>query len=118
MQQYFIEEFQELPLEYFCGFKTDITHEGHNSIGCSLDRKKCSMPDEKKLISSSLMSEMDDAFQRRILGFDSLEDMYRWLSCVKLLDEINDLPILLVNSLDDPCVMKESHSFPQSHAGM
>ena len=75
------------------------------------------MADQKKIFSSSVMTELDDAFQRRILGFDSSEDMYRWLSCVKLLDEINDLPILLVNSLDDPCVMKKSHSFPQNHAG-
>ena len=64
------------------------------------------------------MVEMDEAYTRRVLGFESVEEMYRWISCEELLNQIDDLPTLLVNSLDDPCIVDESHVIPKTFAGV
>lgn len=110
-------EDQELPEKYFNGFPTEVTHDGHNSNGCSLDRRECSAPNFRALLSSTTMVELDEAYTRRVLGFSSVKEMYQWISCEKLLSEINDLPVLLVNALDDPCIVEESHSIPKKFAG-
>ena len=68
--------------------------------------------------SSSNIIELDEAYTSRVLGFGSIEDMYRWVSCVGLLNEIDDLPMLLVNASDDPCIVEESYVFPREYAGM
>ena len=107
-----------LPEEYFSGFHTEITHNGHNSIGSSLDRRKCRLPDARSFWGSSNMMEMDEAYSCRVLGFASVEEMYQWVSCVDLLNQIDDLPTLIVNSLDDPCVVLECHAIPKAFAGM
>jgi predicted alpha/beta-fold hydrolase len=62
--------------------------------------------------------ELDEAYTRRVLGFESVGDMYRWICCEDLLNQIDDLPTLIVNALDDPCVLEESHAIPRAFAGM
>ena len=52
-----------------------------------------------------------------MLGFGSVGELYKWVSCVELLNRIDDLPLLLLNSLDDPCVVEESYEHPRLHAG-
>lgn len=106
-----------LPEEYFNGFPTEITHDGRNSNGCSLDRRKCRLPDQRAVWRSSNMLEVDEAYTCRVLGFKSVEEMYRWISCEELLNQIDDLPTLLVNSLDDPCVVERCHVIPKAFAG-
>lgn len=106
-----------LPDKFFNGFPTEITHDGHNSNGFSLDQRKCQLPDERALWSSTNTTEVDEAFTRRVLGFSSVAEMYRWVSCVDLLNQIDDLPMLLVNSLDDPCILQDSYSIAKNFAG-
>lgn len=108
---------QMIPEEYFNGFPTEITYEGRNSNGCSLDRRKCRLPDQRAFWNSSNMLEMDEAYTCRVLGFESVEEMYHWISCEELLNKIDDLPTLMVNALDDPCVVGECHVIPKAFAG-
>lgn len=63
------------------------------------------------------MKEMDEAYTRRVLGFQSVDEMYRWVSCVELMENI-DIPLLLVNSLDDPCIIEEAHEIAKNYAGV
>ncbi len=108
---------QQLPTDLFNGFQTEITHDGHNCNGCSLDRRKCSVPDLRALLSSTTLPELDEAYTRRVLGFNSVEEMYQWVSCERLLYQIDDLPMLLVNAADDPCIVEESHCIPKKFVG-
>ena len=111
----------ELPDPYFQGSHTEVTeveHNGHNGNGCSLDRRKCQLPDFRGVLCSSNIPELDEAYTRRVLGFLSAEEWYRWVSCIDLLNQIDDLPVLLVNSADDPCVLKETHKIAKDFVGM
>ncbi|KAI6651469.1 hypothetical protein LOD99_5077 [Oopsacas minuta] len=47
---------------------------------------------------------LDTHFTRPLLGFNTIEDMYRWACCIYVMDQIKDLPVLLVNAKDDPMV--------------
>ena len=105
-----------LPNTFWNGYETEITHNGYNSNGCSLDRSKCQVPDEDMVASSTTLVDLDEAYTRRVLGFSSVEEMYRWVSCVDLMNRIDDLPLLTVNALDDPCVLVRSHEYPKQHA--
>ena len=107
----------DLPEKLFNGFETEVVYDGRNCNGCTLDRRKCSLPDMRAFLSSTSLVELDEAYTRRVLGFSSVEEMYRWISCERLLYEIDDLPMLLVNSADDPCIVEESHSIPIKFVG-
>lgn len=111
------EDEAELPEKFCNGFETELTHNGHNSNGYSLNKRTFQMPDERKIWSSTSMVELDEAYTRRVLGFKNVEDMYQWVSCTELLNQIDDLPLLFVNSLDDPCVVEESHIIAKEYAG-
>ncbi len=46
--------------------------------------------------------------------------LFRWTSCIKLLYEINDLPVLIVNTNDDPLVVLANTrilDIPKSYVG-
>lgn len=107
-----------LPREYFNGFLTEITHDGRNSNGCSLERARCRYPNVGGFWSSTNMRELDEAYTRRVLGFATVQDMYRWISCEELLNRIEELPMLIVNSMDDPLILEQSHAIPRAFAGM
>ena len=61
--------------------------------------------------------EVDEYYTRRILGFDSVQEMWKWMSCVDLMYKVTDFPLLLVNSHDDPVVPSELHSIPIRYTG-
>ena len=63
------------------------------------------------------MAEFDEYFSRRVQGFDSVMDMYKWTSCVELMHRIERLPMLLVNTLDDPVVPEHLHDIPAKYTG-
>lgn len=105
-----------LPNQFWNGFETEITHGGYNCNGCSLDSSKCRAPDEDLMASANSIVDLDEAYTRRVLGFSSLAEMYRWVSCVDLMDKIDDIPLLMVNALDDPCILVRSHEYPKHHA--
>ena len=47
------------------------------------------------------MDSLDLSFNCPLLGFKNLDDFYYWNSSYSYMDQIKDLPILLVNSKND-----------------
>ena len=47
---------------------------------------------------------MDASFNRAFLGFQTSEDFYRWSASLHVMDQIRDIPVLLVNARDDPMI--------------
>lgn len=63
------------------------------------------------------MAEFDEYFSRRVQGFDSVMAMYKWISCVELMHRIEKLPVLLINTLDDPVVPEHLHDIAVKYTG-
>ena len=61
--------------------------------------------------------ELDEYYTRRVLGFESVRDLWQWMSCVELMETVTDFP-LLVNACDDPIVPEEVHSIPIHYTGL
>ncbi len=106
--------------QLFSGFPTDVIHGQYNSNGFCLDRKKLNSLaiDEERLWASTSMLELDDCYTRHVLGFETVEEMYKWMSCTELMNKIDDFPLLFLNALDDPCVAEVAHAIPRNYAGM
>lgn len=58
---------------------------------------------ERDVIAAATLPELDDAYTRKVHGFQSAADMYAWSSCINYLKGIN-LPIIFINAKDDPLV--------------
>jgi predicted alpha/beta-fold hydrolase len=63
------------------------------------------------------MIDFDESYSRRVLGFSSVDDMYKWVSCVKLMHQIKELPMLITNALDDPLIVRKCHEIPEKYTG-
>ena len=96
---------------------SEIKHGGHDCNGFSLDPSKIQLPNETKLWSVNSMKDFDEHFTSRVMGFESAMDMYRWTSCSELMYQIRDLPMLFVNTKDDPLVPEHLHSIPKKYTG-
>lgn len=101
----------------FSSFQSPITHDGHDCNGYSLDSSRLQKPKESELQSITNMMDFDESYSRRVLGFSSVDDMYKWVSCVKLMYQIKELPILITNALDDPLIMRNCHEIPEKYTG-
>lgn len=99
----------------FSSFQSTITHEGHDCNGYSLDSSRCQKPNKNEIRSITSMMDFDEAYSRRVLGFNSVEEMYKWVSCVRLLHKIKELPILITNALDDPLIIRKCHEIPEKY---
>ncbi len=51
------------------------------------------------------------------MGFDSYEDLLRFVACNEHFYKIPDLPILFLNAFDDPVVPKEIFELPIKYTG-
>ncbi|XP_014261305.1 abhydrolase domain-containing protein 2 [Cimex lectularius] len=58
---------------------------------------------EKEIIAAATLPELDDAYTRKVHGFTNLSELYEWSSSINYLKNIN-VPIVFVNSLDDPLI--------------
>ena len=101
----------------FSSFQSTITHDGHDCNGYSLDTLRIQKPVVEEIQSATSMLDFDESYSRRVLGFSSVDDMYRWTSCVKLLYQIKELPILITNALDDPLITRKCHEIPEKYTG-
>lgn len=79
-------------------------HGDFDNDGFSLDRDQIRPPDEARLWKVTSLYELDEYFTRRVFGFESPSELYKWTSCVDLMFNITDLPMLIVNTQDDPLV--------------
>ena len=94
-----------------------ITHGSHDCNGFALDVTKITRPNEKLMWRASSIHELDEYYTRRVMGFDSVREMWRWMSCEDLMRSVTDFPLLLVNACDDPVVPEEVHSIPLHYTG-
>jgi len=58
---------------------------------------------ERSVWAAATLIEMDEAYNRKRLGYKNLEDMYRSWSCKTYWENI-EVPMVFVNALDDPIV--------------
>ena len=97
----------------------EITHRGHDCNGFALEVEKIAEPSNEALLwSAKTIDELDEYYTRRVLGFESVSDLWQWMSCVELMETVTDFPLLLVNACDDPVVPEEVHSIPIHYTGL
>ena len=99
----------------FSSFQSAVTHDGHDCNGYALDPSRIRKPSESEVWSNTSMLDFDEAYTRRVLGFSSVDEMYKWVSCEKLLYQIRELPILITNALDDPLILRQCHKIPEKY---
>ncbi len=58
---------------------------------------------ERDVWSAATMLELDDVYTRKMTGFDTVEELYRWGSSVNYLDGVS-IPLVCINALDDPII--------------
>jgi abhydrolase domain-containing protein 2 len=75
----------------------------HRKVLLSDDVKRRFGLTERDISAAATLPELDDAYTRKIHGFASTNEMYKWSSCVNYLSNI-EKPIVFVNALDDPLV--------------
>lgn len=81
--------------------KRTIAH--HRSILLSDDIKHRGQINEREVFSAATLPELDDAYTRRVCGFASVSDFYRWQSCETYMEDVS-IPMVFINALDDPIV--------------
>jgi len=59
--------------------------------------------DEQKLWGATSILVLDEVYSRRVWGFKSVNDYYKWVSCLNLIPTI-DIPMVFINALDDPII--------------
>lgn len=77
----------------------------------SMDRLGRYGVDVNKVFTVTTLHELDEEYSRKVFGFDSLQDYYVWSSSAKYMNNI-DIPMVFLNSLDDPVVPPELQDIP------
>ncbi|KAK2724793.1 abhydrolase domain-containing protein 2-like [Artemia franciscana] len=67
------------------------------------DTKTKFLLSERLIFSAATLPELDEAYTRRVHGFDSVTALYTSSSCITYLNGIR-VPMVFINSLDDPIV--------------
>lgn len=75
----------------------------HRRILLNDDTKSRFTINERDVISAATLPELDDAYTRKVHGFQSVADLYSWSSCINYFKGIN-LPMIFINAKDDPLV--------------
>ncbi|XP_002129231.2 monoacylglycerol lipase ABHD2-like isoform X1 [Ciona intestinalis] len=71
--------------------------------------------DEKKVESATTLAEIEDGLLRHFDGFKSHVDYKALCGCAHMIDNIH-IPILLLNSEDDPLIISDVHDIPISYS--
>jgi len=77
----------------------------------SKDRLEGKSVDVRRIFNVTTLHELDEEYSRKVFGFDSLQDYYTWSSSARYMNNI-DIPIVFLNSLDDPVVPPELQDIP------
>ncbi|XP_034825503.1 abhydrolase domain-containing protein 2 [Maniola hyperantus] len=59
--------------------------------------------DEKMIVSAGTLPDLDEAYSRRVHGFESVAELYKWSSSAFYLKNIKT-PMIFINARDDPIV--------------
>lgn len=81
------------------------------------DMKSAKMEDAdlNRLYTATSLMQIDDNIMRKFHGYDTLKEYYETESCVQYIQNIT-VPLLLVNSLDDPLVHPSLLAIPRTLA--
>jgi abhydrolase domain-containing protein 2 len=82
------------------GNEKGVEWSGQNSMASS-------QPDMKRTLSATSVTHVDTHLQKHLVKFNTLEEYYDQQSCCHHLHKITNIPVLLLNALDDPIVVKE-----------
>jgi abhydrolase domain-containing protein 2 len=88
----------------------------HRHVLLSDDVKRKYGLNEREIAAAATLPELDDAYTRKIHGFNSTMEMYKWSSCINYLTNI-EKPIIFINALDDPLVPEMLLGPIRSHVG-
>lgn len=69
---------------------------------------------ERSIFSAASLPEFDEAYTRRLAGFDTVDEMYKQSSCSLYMDNIT-MPLVFINAQDDPIVPEPLLSIPQQY---
>uniref|UniRef100_U5EYZ0 Putative conserved secreted protein n=1 Tax=Corethrella appendiculata TaxID=1370023 RepID=U5EYZ0_9DIPT len=61
---------------------------------------------EAAISAAATLPELDEAYTRRVHGFNSVTELYTWSSCINYLENIKR-PMVFINAKDDPLVPDE-----------
>lgn len=75
----------------------------HRKILLSDDVKKRYSLSEHEIISAATLPELDEAYTRKLHGFNTISELYKWSSSINYLKNI-DVPMVFINANDDPIV--------------
>ena len=64
---------------------------------------KAGIVDEQRLWGATSLVVLDDAYNRRVWGFNSVEEFYKSVSSMPLIPNIT-IPMIFLNAVDDPIV--------------
>jgi predicted alpha/beta-fold hydrolase len=91
-----------------------LVDEGRDMNGFLLSGRVKISPDTR-LWTSNTITEFDEYYTRRIMGFDTPIDVYKWASCKSFLTKPSILPIVIVNALDDPVIPNILHTIASEY---
>jgi len=70
---------------------------------------------ERTILSAATLPEFDEAYTRRIHGYDGINEMYRQNSCSMYMENIS-VPMVFINAQDDPIIPESLLAWPKSFA--
>ncbi|KPP63903.1 abhydrolase domain-containing protein 2-A-like, partial [Scleropages formosus] len=87
----------------------------HRGILFGMSSSKMKDADMSRLYTATSLMQIDDNIMRKFHGYSSIKEYYEKESCVHYLHNV-DVPLLLVNSADDPLVHQSLLTIPHTLA--
>ncbi|CAG9858994.1 unnamed protein product [Phyllotreta striolata] len=75
----------------------------HSKMLLSEELKRRHNLNEHEIISAATLPELDEAYGRKVNEFNSITEYYKWSSSKHYLNDIQ-VPMIFINSMDDPIV--------------
>lgn len=87
----------------------------HRSSLLSMSSSNITASDMSRLYAATSLMQIDDSIMRKFHGYSSLKEYYEKESCVHYIHKVT-VPLLLVNSSDDPLVHQSLLAIPRTLA--
>ncbi|XP_059191329.1 monoacylglycerol lipase ABHD2-like [Centropristis striata] len=87
----------------------------HRSSLLSLNSSNIGDGDLSRLYAATSLMQIDDSIMRKFHGYSSLKEYYEKESCVQFIHKVS-VPLLLVNSSDDPLIHQSLLDIPRTLA--
>ncbi|XP_045511646.1 abhydrolase domain-containing protein 2 [Colias croceus] len=75
----------------------------HKRMLLSPEMKNKYSLDEKMIVSAGTLPDLDEAYSRKVYGFNSVAELYKWSSSAFYLEKVKT-PMIFINARDDPIV--------------